>query len=304
MTLVYKILWIDDNAPFFRNNRNYIIEHLEDKGFDVELTEYNSFQKFIEIGNIETQQREYDLFLIDLNLDHGNTGDQIISQIRTNHVLTDVIFYSTHLRDVRQKIIDNAMEGVYITSRSEFEDKVTDVIDVTIRKVQDVNNLRGLIMAEVAELDQLKKDIIIKYAEDNSNNDLKKYIKEKIFSEFKTDSDEVDYLIKDDDSYKSMDLNTFIENPIFDSYKKARTVFKVKKIKCNEINFIFDEYYRDVIKKRNVLAHEKEQSRKNGTKYLNYMDGTPLEFDEEHCIQIRKDIKKYKKVLEDIEETL
>ena len=32
--------------------------------------------------------------------------------------------------------------------------------------------------------------------------------------------------------------------------------------------------------------------------------GMPLEFTEEHCIEIRKDIKKYKKLLEDIEQAI
>ena len=33
------------------------------------------------------------------------------------------------------------------------------LINVTIKKVQDVNNLRGLIMAEVAELDRIKESM-------------------------------------------------------------------------------------------------------------------------------------------------
>lgn len=307
MTLVYKILWVDDHKAFFKNHRNYIKEHLEEKGFDVNITEYTSFQEFQENGNTQLQQKEYDLFLIDLNLDHGNTGDQIISEIRTNHVLTDVIFYSTQLRDVKQKIIDNVIEGVYITNRSDFEDKVTDVIDVTIRKVQDVNNLRGLIMAEVAELDRLKKEIVKKYTLNNKDHDnLKKYVKEYIFSKIKKDIEDYDFLIKDDDSYKNMELDQLIENLIYDSYRKARTVYRIKRLEpnCSSIPFVFDEYYKDVIKKRNVFAHEEESTRKDGTKFLTYKNGDLLEFDEEHCIKIRKDIKKYKQILKNIEKVL
>ena len=58
-----------------------------------------------------------------------------------------------------------------------------------------------------------------------------------------------------------------------------------------------------MIKKRNVFAHETEQEDEQG-KYLNYPNGDRLNFTSEHCVQIRKDIKKHKKLLEEIEQKL
>jgi len=52
------------------------------------------------------------------------------------------------------------------------------------------------------------------------------------------------------------------------------------------------------------LAHEEEQVRTDGTRYLNYTDGSPLEFTEEHCVEIRKDIRKYKQLLIQIEQKI
>ena len=73
--------------------------------------------------------------------------------------------------------------------------------------------------------------------------------------------------------------------------------------KCNEIDFKHEDYRKDVIAKRNVLAHQKEDEDSFG-KFLLYPNGDRLEFTEEHCIKIRKDIKKYKILLEDIEKAI
>lgn len=59
-----------------------------------------------------------------------------------------------------------------------------------------------------------------------------------------------------------------------------------------------------LLKKEMFLLTKKKKFERMGTKYLNYSDGTSLEFTEEHCIQIRKDIKKYKNLLEQISNKL
>ena len=81
------------------------------------------------------------------------------------------------------------------------------------------------------------------------------------------------------------------------------TINKIKSKKCNQIDFNNEDYRKDVIAKRNVLAHQKEDEDSSG-KFLSYPNGDRLEFTEEHCIKIRKDIKKYKKLLDDIEKSI
>ena len=157
-------------------------------------------------------------------------------------------------------------------------------------------------MAEVAELDRLKKAIVKKYVKKNENHDtLKKYIKEDVFKQLKDQIDEFSYLVDNEADLSKMDISTLVDNFIYDSFKKSRTVFKLKRLdkNCKEIPFVHDDYYKDIIKKRNVFAHEEEVV-KDGMVSLTYEDGTPLEFTQEHCIQIRKDIKKYKSILEQI----
>lgn len=65
------------------------------------------------------------------------------------------------------------MEGVYFSGRDKdaFLEKLHKVILSTINKVQDLNNLRGLVMSEVSELDAMMENIIHRYFVDNDNND-------------------------------------------------------------------------------------------------------------------------------------
>lgn len=287
MTLDYKILWIDDHEDFFRNHEDFIKEHIEEKGFEAQIIKHKSLQDYLEHDDNKVEQIKYDLFLVDLNLDNGHTGNEIIEKIRSNKVLTDIIFYSTNLADVRRSVNDNNIEGVFVTSRNQndFEEKVTDVIDVTIKKVQDVNNLRGLIMAEVAELDRIKERILVQYSTINSDRSIESYILEKLEKSY-------DDNLKKVKSHAEKSITEIIDNLYVDSDKKARAVKKISPS--------FDEsaYRVSILKKRNSFAHIEE----------NIIDGQrmigDIPFTENECIKIRKDIREYKVILEVIEKEL
>jgi hypothetical protein len=305
MKLEYKILWIEDTPKSIRRDKKKIIAYIEDLGFECyieDITNFSDFEKNIGYKNTS----EYDLLLIDLDLGNQETKDEgnlIIKNIRDESIYSEIIFYSSQYEELKRKLNNHFIEGIFTSSREELKNKVEQIIDVTIKKVQDVNNLRGLIMAEVAELDRIKKSILLKYNSKNKDNiKLKKYIKEDIFKKINEELVDLECIINSDCEHNKIDIEKLLNNFFYDSYKKSRTVFKVKKLdsNCSSIPFIHQEYYDNVIKKRNVLAHESEKIREDGTKYLNYTNGKPLEFTEEHCIQIRKDIRKFKKLLEDI----
>jgi len=316
MTLEYKILWIDNDDSIYRHHQNDIEEHLLSLGFSPKITKGKDYNTFIEL---ESELNDFNLFILDYKLDKIKdnngldkvvNGNKIIQDIRDEKsIYTDVIFYSAVENDMREQAYKDKLNGVYFTSRNfdDFEDDVLGVIDVTIKKVQDVNNLRGLIMAEVAELDRIKKSILLKYNTKNKDcTELKKYIKDNVFENINEELADLECITNSDCEYYQIDFEKLINNFFYDSYKKSRTVFKVKKLdtKCSTIPFIHQDYYKEVIKKRNVFAHEEEKIRPDGTKYLNYPNGKPLEFNKEHCIKIRKDIKKYKELLEVIEKQI
>jgi hypothetical protein len=302
MKLKYKILWVEDEEVSIKIKAKNIRRYLEnDYGFecgqnDIVVLNYEEFlNTYVQDNEIKTQSNieQFDIFLVDFDLGKKeHTGDKLIQIIRDSNIYSEILFYSSDLPSLTNKLQNQFIDGVFTSVREELEGKIKKLIKVTIKKVQDVNNLRGLIMAEVAELDRLKKDIVKKYIQINPNhNDLKKHIRDRIFENFGEDNFN---LSAQDDSYQDIELEDLIENLIYDSYKKARTVHKINN------DFTLENYNKEIIKKRNVFAHEKEQVKDDGTQFLKYPDGKELDFSEEHCIQIRKDIQKYKAILEKV----
>lgn len=317
MKLKYKILWIEDDASTIQREKIRIRRYLEDDyGFeckeeDIVVKDYDEFELefiFEQDGHkiVKDSLKEFDLLLVDFNLgEEEQTGDKLIEIIRDDGLYSEILFYSSNLESINNKLNNNFIDGVFRSDRDHLEDKIKKLIKVTIKKVQDVNNLRGLIMAEVAELDRLKKNIIQKFNKE-ADSDFKKYIKEDVFSKIKEDLESLKCLVKVEDSeysHNEINLEELQNNFFYDSFKKSRTVNKIKSKKCNQIDFNNEDYRKDVIAKRNVLAHQKEDEDSSG-KFLSYPNGDRLEFTEEHCIKIRKDIKKYKKLLDDIEKSI
>lgn len=307
MKLIYKILWIEDQMHSIRGKKRVISNYIEnEKGFELEIKYIETFQQFKDEIGFDSL-KNYDLLLIDLNLDDDESadGNKIIESIRNNNIYTEIIFYSSHYENLLTLLKENVPEGIFTSERKQIDTKAKKIIDVTLHKIQDVNNLRGLIMAEVAELDRIKKNIIQKFNKE-ADSDFKKYIKEDVFSKIKDDLTSLKCLVKvveSEFSHDEINLEELQNNFFYDSFKKSRTVNKIKSKKCNEIDFKHEDYRKDVIAKRNVLAHQKEEEDSDG-KSLLYPNGNRLEFTEEHCIQIRKDIKKYKNLLEQISNKL
>lgn len=290
MKLEYKILWIDNIDAIYTDHQETIEQHLSDLGFTPIIEKGNDYSSFDKFGD---DLNQFDLFLLDYKLDGDKNGNEIIKDIReTNSIYTDVVFYSTLPDEVRRKIFEDKLNGVYYTSRDyeEFEDDVINIIDVTIKKVQDVNNLRGLIMAEVAELDRIKEKIIIKFANKNECGTLEKYIIDKLEKSY---ADNTKKVIK----FSKSSITDIVNNLYVDSDKKARAIKKV--------NVDFDEknYRKNILSVRNIFAHVEEcDGVDTNGKPCKLIANIP--FTSEKCIEIRKEINNYRKILESIEATV
>ena len=314
MKLKYKILWVEDEKESIQIKAKNIRLYLENEyGFeclsdDITILDYEEFEtNYIDDNKIKTGTNieQFDLVLVDFNLGEvQHTGDKLIKVVRDGNIYSEILFYSSDLDSLKEKLDKHFIDGIFTSNRDELEDKVKKLIRVTIKKVQDVNNLRGLIMAEVAELDRIKKSIILKY--NQNNTELKKYIKNDIFEKINNDLSDLECVIDANCAPDKINIQKLLNSFFYDSFKKSRTVFKIKRLdnNCSSIPFVHQDYYDKVIKKRNVFAHEEEQVRDDGSKYLDYPNKEPLEFTTEHCIEIRQDIKKYKKLLLEIEQSI
>lgn len=294
MRLKYKILWIENEIDW--------LESIEDELKTIITTDYSFLYERTNYTKEEgaINYNEYDLILMDLNLDGEPTGDKLIQKIRENGVYTDVVFYSSGGLDaIKEKAHELELEGVYFSGRNnvEFVKKVKKVIETTIKKVQDFNNLRGLVMAEVSELDSMMEEIILSYY--NSEERMTRFHKhvtkdrEKSIKKTLNHPDNCDKLCEL--SWRSLNIVDFIKS--LDSSQKAHAIHEMLK----EVNsdghlgfgkgLFFDTYNSEIISVRNNLAHC-ESTIIDGEEVLKTRKGD-IAFNEKDFKIIRTNITKY-----------
>lgn len=310
MKLKYKILWYDDDRDWVESIKEDVEEIVDEYCFDLEITPRSK--------DDDKKYKDFDLILMDLNLEGESSGDKLIEGIRQMDVYTDVLFYSAAgISNIKSKAQKLGLEGVYFSGRDKFAfiGKFRKVFLSTIYKMQDLNNLRGLVMAEVSELDEKMKEILYCYFVKNGNDDKFRNFHKKITSDVEENIKK--RLTRDSNTeYKcdkkcihvwrhSKGMNEILADFDFDAYKKARTINSIiEDIKYGyqpkKNNFI-EDYRADIIEVRNNLAHCKSDMVAGKeciiTKKRN---GDEIIYTDEHFKQIRSNIRKYRKELDAI----
>ena len=238
---------------------------------------------------------------MDLNLADQPNGAELISKIRELGVYTDVVFYSASgIEELRAKGREKELEGVFYSGRTPetaFVNRVKAVIDATLKKVQDLNNLRGLVMAEVSELDAMMDRILLSYF--NTEEMMELFHKHITSNREKTLQKSLNCNNKCQLSWRSNSIQEIV--PLIDSSQKARAVKIILEQTNPELykgkNF-YEEYVEAIITPRNELAHCKSEVR-DGVEVLLTRKGDKC-FDDTFFKDIRKNILKYSSVFNKI----
>lgn len=299
MKLKYKILWFDNEPDWVESIEDDIREIIEDEYcfiYDKELREKDK---------PKASYNNYDLILMDLNLEDEKTGDQLIQNIRDLDVYTDVLFYSADgISTIKEKAQTLGLEGVYFSGRDKdaFIAKLRKVISSTINKVQDLNNIRGLVMAEVSELDIMMENIISKYFVENGNDRKSNEFNQHIISDVEQSTKRK---LKSNGcnrqcshKWKDMSIGEIIHLLDFDSSKKAHTINII--IKNERIDYtaqnksFYEDYKADIIDMRNNLAHcTSELIDGNEVLKLKKEGAKDIVFDADKFKAVRLNIQKY-----------
>lgn len=305
MKLSYKILWVDNEDGIYNNHKNEIETHLKELGFNPKIQFITDFQEYKK-QNLDLTS--FDLFILDYKLKNGENGNKIVKDIREEHsIYTEILFYSSVPEAARKQIFDDKLNGVYVSSRSfdDFEEDSLGLIDVTIKKTQDINNLRGLIMAEVAELDRLKEKIILKASPKIDDKAIEKYTLKKVKDSGNGNRNKAQKFL---DEISEITFEILFTNLGFiDSNKKAMATGEILE-KLNIAGLITKQdftqpYIDNILAKRNKFAHVEECDGKdekgNACKVI-----ADIPFTAEKCIEIRKEINDYKIILNEILEAI
>lgn len=281
MDLNYNILLFEDDSDYVISIEDLLKDYLDDLGFKLKLSvevDGNNINELI-------LDDEWDLILMDYNLRSSDNGDELIKQIRSHELYTEIIFYS-EVPDFEDKIKSELIEGIYFArGRGNLIDKVKKVIDVTLKKNHDINNMRGLVIAETIDLEIKMDSLILSYfGSDDEKRDVFEKILEPKFG-------------------------------VLTTKKKCDLINKICKVRLKMLNNEgedvsdltschneFKTIEDDIIEIRNILAHTSESTENKNTLLSKInKNNTSIYVDFDWCIKKRKDIIRHSLNLEDLQ---
>ena len=275
MQLDYKILFIDDEGfdDYMGSFKDNLENYLKQKGFVLNGIE---IKNEIELDRQISMDINYDLIFVDNRFNDKECGIEFIEKIRNAKIYSDIVL-CTALSDIdlAKKInAETAYYGFYyIRKGTSLTQYAHELINFRLNKELDINVMRGIAMAEVAKFDTQILDILL----------LEDKYKSKILEKVKIKAKE-----KYEDTEKTEEIWRMISNPdtstlYFDSSSRKDILHAnvLKKIDILEKLYleIRDNYYLEILKNRNKLAHKINPDLSN-----------------EEIIKLRKDIIKFREV--------
>lgn len=290
--LKYRILWFDDSQTFIDSLKPRVNRYLEDLGFKPEIvskTDDTNVQDILE--DID----DFNLILMDYNLNSDTTGKEIIKKIRLNDIYTEVVFYSG-----QPNVIPNAktegFDGVFFSEKDQLYEKITTVIKLTIKKNQDINNIRGLVIAESIEIELKIENVIISYFD---FDDEKLEVFQSIFDgksevvQAKKKCDLINKISKE----RITTLNNTLQDEGLDSVERKKIIERKKFIE--QFRDLAKDIETDVIEIRNVLAHTQESTDQKNTLISRINKrATVITINDEWCKSTRNKLKSHSQNLD------
>lgn len=298
MSLKYKLLWVDDNKDEFDDEILMVKKYIEDLFFEPII----HFCESVEEAEKMISGNKYDVIFSDYNIDES-MGDDFIESVRNSNVNTEILFYTGQSADLPKKQFDR-VTFFKATQPARWPEllvqKMKDVISLSIEKLQGLTSIRGLVMAEVSDLDVKMTEIIEKYckASEENEKDLRKYIIQKIEDRTKESIEATDCEKKCIHVWKNKDLLEVVHEQGFESYTKARSLdYIFKKIKFG-INPFLNNYNAEIIQNRNFLAHCHSEIKDD--KEILITNKGEKQFTNEEFKTIRSNILKYSKMFDEV----
>lgn len=252
MKIKYKVLWIEDHFDSVEDAIDGIGDRLANYGFKFDVNRINSLSsnELEDLSDRLAQYNPYDMIIFDYDLgEEQKKGNEIARNLRRS-IFTDMIFYSGNAPGkLRQVLFDSEVEGVFIVSRTELIDEAWLIIEDQIKRICDINNMRGVILDEMSKVDLKLRELYVKKYEklsDEKQTEQVNKIQEKLNSRIRN----IEKLVKETTTDSMPDM---VKSPIKTEFNIIRTRLK-KLINDGEL---FSEQgklksYQDL---RNKFAH-------------------------------------------------
>ena len=298
MNLNYKILWYDDHKEYFESRDNErILSDILSWGFMPHITPVHDpagLSQHEPFG-------DFDMLIVDFDLGADISGAKFIKSVRDLNVYAEIIFYSMKGDDALwQAVIDERLQGVYVVHKSGIDTKLLEVARHSVSKVLDLENMRGIVMAEVGDLDELLERIFTL-----AMHGITEEQRQLVYKSFVKKSREPDE--KFEQALAAFESAPSIESLLALSDGSEKRVQNFNRVKrhhplLNPHNFS-DEYRKAILDPRNFLAHGVPE-RKEGESLLFRHRGKEFLFDDEVGKTLRHKILEYKAAFTEIKDAL
>ena len=303
MNTVFKILWFEDEVFWFNMEKmrinailkdHYLIPEIDRKdGDDFDINEVT--------GN------EYDLILMDYKLAEGTTGDTIVSAIRRNDILTDILFYSSEEHNMLAAITQGMppIDGVYLTKRDYeiFTQKVRKLISKIVKRSEDIVNLRGFVMDGTSDFEVRIQEILnIVWEKFNKNEQdiLEAAVQKTIKLIEKRDKQTKQKVLSGQPIFPAAVNNKYFFSHSDRLYLLEKTITilmdNYNLDSEQEFSSFKSKYETDISHYRNALGH-----RKSTDDFIEITKGNFIPINEELHQKMRKNLTRYNELIEKLE---
>jgi CheY-like chemotaxis protein len=305
MRLNYNILWIDDRHEDLSAYKDDVIDYLKGKYFNHNIFEKTKLDSEDEDLN---SLNKYDLILVDYHLESEILGTDVIKRIRDYECYTDVLFYSSLYNEMTRDANISRLNGVHFADRDNLSEILKPLINKTIKRVEELVNLRGLFMGETANLEHKLIDAIKLIEELYPKHEQLKQCYDKSIEEI------IDHNLKSIKTFKK-DIEkkcVTINDPRIDFYRKFMILKRLLEVllangfvkHCELTKKI--KNFGDLVNLRNTMAHYKEKEKDDGAiELISHQKGKKaLLVTDEMFLDHRKLLISYREMLDELESCL
>ena len=170
MTLDFVLLIVDDAPDLLQEALQTLREYLDERGFSLDDQEATDFSEEGLEALAGTQGSNYDLVMVDYHLGPPDENGAIAARrLRSSLQYTDMVFYSSDPEaELFNELAQQRVAGVFVAAREDLAEALTGLADTVIRKTVDLNHMRGIAMAAVAEMDTMMEETLRRAVESGS----------------------------------------------------------------------------------------------------------------------------------------
>jgi len=254
MRLDFNVLWVEDNQNNVHSQADRIAFLLKKEGFRVQIVFAATLEEAMGFLSDDIHGDHIDLILMDYDLGAGGKGDDGLVAVRNKFQYKDIIFYSSQAGELKDKVAEKKVQGVYCSTRDDLPDTVDGVFEALVKKVLDIDHSRGIVMGATSDVDHLVNECLLAIFEISDAE------------QRETTLDKLASHIKEKEKRFTKDLTTISNikhvseladmTHFYTSADRLRLLITaLKNIGSDANNIQTVQHYNDTVPVRNTLAH-------------------------------------------------